>query len=138
MSYGRTGSTPVSRTKKEDMTGRSCLPFWVSLPLVAPPFGISMLGGGKAAPAQILRRYAAANLQCISAAGQKASRGALAESLADLRASILTTPSKSEHTHFVAPLFQAKSTSLDSGLVPPYGRLFSFLTEISIVFCCHK
>lgn len=95
--------------KKEDMTGRSCLPFWVSLRLVAPPSGISMLGVGKAAPAQILRRYAAASLQCISAAGQKASRGTLAESLADLGASILTTPSKSEHTHFVAPLFQAKS-----------------------------
>jgi len=44
---------------------------WVSLPLVAPPFGISMLGVGKAAPAQFSAAGAATNLRRKRAAGQK-------------------------------------------------------------------
>ena len=48
-----------------------CLSFWVPLPLVASPFGIKMLGVGKAAPAQFILR-GKMNLRRTRAAGQKA------------------------------------------------------------------
>ena len=49
----KTGSDlDCSTTPKRKTRRKSCLSFWVPLPLVASPFGIKMLGVGKAAPAQ--------------------------------------------------------------------------------------
>ena len=109
---------PSGVPKQKDILSDVLL-FWVPPPKrAAPPFGIRMLGGGKAAPKPRFWPAAKTLVRRKSAAGQKAGRAAFLLTTLKLKISILTAPSKKKDTTYVVSFFLASAGRWPA---PPFG-----------------